>query len=278
MLTRFTGWMVMTGTRGKADFGRAAIAPNDEAVLICTAVWLERQGRYEAAMAVARRIIEAYPRNANGYVRLARSKTYCGEAEDAIPLLEKAIRLDPYEPHLFDRYWRLGFALLLNQRERDAVQWLQRSLGARLDGSAQTRSCLLAASYASLGEVDRARLILSEFVDDSMLMTLRCLGHENYRSATYAEQYARYQHGLRLAGFRDHGEDAVLVSSRAMICGLLLPATRRGRLPGRKRSEPTPSLRFSSAMDRSSSIRWDTSGAPRCRMRLACRIRVWAAD
>jgi adenylate cyclase len=184
-----------------------AIAPNDEAVLICTGIWLERQGRYEAAMAVARRIIEAYPRNANGYVRLARSKTYCGEAEDAIPLLEKAIRLDPYEPHLFDRYWRLGFALLLNQRERDAVQWLQRSLGARLDGSAQTRSCLLAASYASLGEVDRARLILSEFVDDSMLMTLRCLGHENYRSATYAEQYARYQHGLRLAGFRDHADE-----------------------------------------------------------------------
>ena len=114
-----------------------AIAPNDEAVLVCTAVWLERQGRYEAAMAVARRIIQAHPRNANGYVRLARSKIFCGEAEDAIPLLEKAIQLDPYEPHLFDRYWRLGFALLLAQRERDAVQWLQRSLGARLDGPAQ---------------------------------------------------------------------------------------------------------------------------------------------
>jgi tetratricopeptide (TPR) repeat protein len=184
-----------------------AIAPNDEAVLVCTAVWLERQGRYEAAMAVARRIIEAHPRNANGYVRLARSKIFCGEAEDAIPLLEKAIQLDPYEPHLFDRYWRLGFALLLAQRERDAVQWLQRSLGARLYGPAQTRSCLLAASYALLGEVDRARMILSEFVADSTLMTLRCLGHENYRSATYAEQYARYRHGLRLADFRDHADE-----------------------------------------------------------------------
>jgi adenylate cyclase len=185
-----------------------AIAPNDEAVSLWTAVWLERQGRYEAAMAVARRAIEAHPRGANGYVRLARCKMFCGEPVEAIPLLEKAIQLDPYEPHLYDRYWRLGFALLLAGREREAVQWLQRSLGARLDGPAPTRACLLVASYALIGEINRARLILVEFADHYPFVTLRCLGHENYRSAAYAKQYERYRHGLRLAGFRDHADES----------------------------------------------------------------------
>jgi adenylate cyclase len=184
-----------------------AMAPNDEPVLVLSAVWLERQGHYEASIALARRIIEAHPGNANGYVRLARGKMFCGEADEAIPLLKKAIQLDPYEPQLFDRYQRLGFALLLAGREGEAVTWLERALGARHHSLQQHRYRLLAASYALMGEVTRARLILDELASASTLVTLRCLGYENYRSTAYAAQYARFRHGLRLAGLRDHADE-----------------------------------------------------------------------
>jgi adenylate cyclase len=111
-----------------------AIAPNDQSVLVCAATWLERQGLYESAMPLAQRLMESHPRNPNGYVRAARCTIFSGKPEAAIPLLEKAIQLDPYGPQLYDRYWRLGFALLLAQREREATQWFQRSLGARPHG------------------------------------------------------------------------------------------------------------------------------------------------
>lgn len=65
----------------------------------------------------------------------------------------------------------------------------------------------MVASYALMGEVKRARELLSESGNASSLVTLRCLGYENYRSAAYAEQYARFRHGLRLAGLRDHADE-----------------------------------------------------------------------
>jgi hypothetical protein len=71
----------------------------------------------------------------------------------------------------------------------------------------QNRYRHLAASYALIGDIERARSIMTEFIGASHLMTLRCLGFENYRSAAYAAQYARYRDGLRLAGLRDHADE-----------------------------------------------------------------------
>jgi adenylate cyclase len=186
------------------------IAPADETVLARAAVWLEIDGRYIEAMALSRRIIEIYPNYTYGYTFLARSKIYCGDAEEAIPLLEKAIRLDPYNFSLFDRYWRLGFAHLLIRQEREALAWFNRALAAIPDAPARQRAAQLrhiAAAHALIGEIDEARRALAESDRVWPFSTLRSLGHENYQSSVYAEQFRHFQHGLRLAGLRDHADE-----------------------------------------------------------------------
>jgi adenylate cyclase len=187
-----------------------AIAPADETVLARSAAWLETRGRYEETMAISRRIIETYPNNTYGYALLARSKILCGEAEEAIPLLEKAIQFDPYNSHLFDRYWRLGFAHLLLRREREALAWFNRALAAMPDAPARRRAAefrRIAAAHALIGEVAEARRALAEHDRLWPFRTLRRLGHENYRSPVYAEQFGHFRHGLQLAGLRDHADE-----------------------------------------------------------------------
>ena len=92
-----------------------------------------------------------------------------------------------------------------NEKERLYVA--SAFVGSAASWTGTRRFRLLAASYALMGQVKRARNLLSEFGGASSLVTLRCLGYENYRSTAYAEQYERYRHGLRLADFRDHSDE-----------------------------------------------------------------------
>ena len=64
-------------------------------------------------MAVAEELIQRLPNNERGYFDLAQSKIIAGHAEEAIPLSEKAIRLNPRSAWLFNRYRDMGFASLM---------------------------------------------------------------------------------------------------------------------------------------------------------------------
>ena len=94
------------------------------------------------------------------------SKIFCGEPAEAIPLLEKAIKLDPYKTHIcsIDIGGSASRYCLLSARVRlcsgSSVRWAHVSTGRHKLGPR-----LLAASYALMGDIGRARLILSEFAD-----------------------------------------------------------------------------------------------------------------
>jgi tetratricopeptide (TPR) repeat protein len=100
-----------------------AIAPVAEPSLAAAASLYEVEGRYHEAMATARRLIEVNPNNNNGYIYLARNKIYTGPAEQSIPLLAKAMRLNPRDPSKFDRLWRMGYALLMIERYEESIDW-----------------------------------------------------------------------------------------------------------------------------------------------------------
>src|SRR5262249_11271758 len=104
-----------------------SIAPNSEVVLNYTVQWLRRMRRYEEAIVVAEELVRRFPNNPSGYFDLAQSKTIAGHAEEAFPLQEKAIRLDPRSPWLFNRYNNMGSASLLLGRDEDAIRFLERS-------------------------------------------------------------------------------------------------------------------------------------------------------
>jgi adenylate cyclase len=100
-----------------------AIAPDSEVVLNHTVQWLRGIGRYQEAIVVAEELVRRFPNNPAGFNALAQSKTIAGRAAEAIPLLERAIQLDPRSAWLFIRYKNLGSASLWLGRDEDAIRF-----------------------------------------------------------------------------------------------------------------------------------------------------------
>ncbi len=90
-----------------------AIIPSSKRVLIGRASLLWWQERYPEALAAAQRLMEVYPNDADANTMLAILTLATGGADEAIPLFEKAIRLDPRGSFLAWRYRRIGYALLV---------------------------------------------------------------------------------------------------------------------------------------------------------------------
>jgi tetratricopeptide (TPR) repeat protein/rhodanese-related sulfurtransferase len=185
-----------------------AIAPHSETVLNYTVQWLRKMGRYEEGVAVAEQLVRNYPNNPAGYFDLAQSKTIAGHAEEAIPLQEKAILLNPRSPWLFKRYRDMGFASLLLGRDRDAISFLERSLAINPDFyNHQWTYRFLAAAYAQTGQPSEARRALAEADRLFPYDTVRSHWPDDRSSPVFATQVRHLQEGLRLAGERDHADE-----------------------------------------------------------------------
>jgi len=109
---------------------------------------------------VQRRCAEAIPeyemllalnRNSVGALAaMGRCKIYVGPIEEAIPLLEQAIRISPRDPQIGNWYWRIGEAYLLQSHVDDAIIWLEKARSAN-DGLAYVHG-YLASAYGLEGE------------------------------------------------------------------------------------------------------------------------------
>jgi adenylate cyclase len=120
---------------------------------------------------------------ANALAGIGRCKTYIGRIEEAIPLLEQAIRLSPREPYIFNWYFRIGEAHLLQSHIDDAILWLEKAKRAS-PASAGFRA-YLAAAYALKGDSARAAAELAE---------ARKLGGEgSWRSIARLRANTRYE-------------------------------------------------------------------------------------
>ena len=187
-----------------------AIAPAAEITLGTGAYLREVEGHYQEAMAAAQRLIDVNPNNPAGYIFLARNKIYTGQAGQAIPLLTKAMQLSPRDPYLYDRYWRMGYALLMVGRYDELVVWQERSLAAFPDAPAgfrASRDCMMAVAYAFSGQIDNARRAIAEAKRIYPFWTIRYFSPEDLTSEVRVAQVKRYQEGLRMAGARDHADE-----------------------------------------------------------------------
>ena len=154
-------------------------------------------------------LIRRFPNNSIGYSALSTSKVFAGHAEEAIPLLEKSIQLNPRSSYLFYRYRQLGFASLLLGRDKDAITFLERSLAINPDddGGRQWTYRFLAAAYAQAGQLAAAKRAVAEADRLWPYDTVRSHWPDDLSSPVYAEQVRRLQAGLRLAGERDHADE-----------------------------------------------------------------------
>ena len=117
---------------------------------------LKRQ--YEKAIAEGERSISLDPNAANNYVLLAATLRFSGRAAEGIPLLKKAIRLEPYTPANF--YHQLGMAYNFAGQYDEAIEVYKKALKRTPDHFISLQGLTIAYSLA--GRMEEARATAAE--------------------------------------------------------------------------------------------------------------------
>jgi adenylate cyclase len=188
----------------------AALAPDHAAVLGTTGYLLLRQTRFAEAVAVYRRALDLNPNAHYAYNQIGLCLIPMGRAEEAVPMIETAIRREPRSGFAWDRYGGLGFALLMLGRDQEAILWTQRALAANSDLPPVVLANFnvrLAAAFARLGQHDAAQRALAEANRVWPYDTVRAHWPDGSTNPVYLAQIERWQVAMRLAGHRDHAEE-----------------------------------------------------------------------
>jgi tetratricopeptide (TPR) repeat protein len=144
-----------------------------------------------------------------GFLKLA-----VGQSDDAIPLLQRSIRVDPLSSYNRHSYQRIGIALLMLGRDEASIEWYQRALAAGGMAPPSWRAqCYLfmTSAFALIGRPDDAHRALAECNRLWPFATVRSLPPtmtpRGLPDPAYLTQMRHVQEGLQLAGLRDHADE-----------------------------------------------------------------------
>ncbi len=146
--------------------------------------------RFDEALREYEKAYDLNPNDANVVTELGWGLALMGRAEEGIPLMQQAMRLNPFHP---DWYWtNLGEGYFMAGRYEESV--------AALEQITQPWSRIyqvLAASYAQAGRSEDARAALAKHLKLEPQMTLE---HAVASMPFNAEGQERYREALRKAG------------------------------------------------------------------------------
>jgi TolB-like protein len=142
------------------ELAQKAVAVDDSlplahAILGHVHLWKNRQ--HEQAIAAAKRALALNPNDAESCARLGEILNLAGRPQDALGLIEKAMRLNPHYPVLY--LFFLGHTYYLMERYEEAITALQRAVTLY---PSLPRHCL-AASYSAVGREEEARAAVVGF-------------------------------------------------------------------------------------------------------------------
>jgi class 3 adenylate cyclase/TolB-like protein len=184
--------------------------PDDPTVLSDHVFLLFMQHRCQELIPTARRAISLYPATATLPTFLGLCLMFDGQAAEAIPAFEQALRTAPRHHLVYIRYRFIGYANLFLGRYDEAIPWFQKSIGANPNETASSRGDTLAALAAAqvlAGQDAEARTSAAEATRLWPTITARSYYSFKIGSPIHAEQVARMRGGLRLAGIRDHADE-----------------------------------------------------------------------
>jgi adenylate cyclase len=189
-----------------------SLEPGRLSVIYARGFLLQLQERGPEAIAAFQNLIDRYPNSSVGYHMLGTNLLFAGRAADTISNEQRAIRIDPRNPFIWQRYRRIGQASLLLGRYDEAVGWLQRSLAALPSGSGSAgsrafRYAEIAAAHAFAGRIKEARGAAAEASRLLPTITVREWSMGNGANPVFGLQIARVQEGMRIAGVRDHADE-----------------------------------------------------------------------
>ncbi len=116
--------------------------------------------KHDAAIAEAKKAVEMAPNYADGYMILGHVLWLSDMAEEAVPVLQKAIRLNPYPPSQY--FHNLAFAYHQLGKYEEAVAEAKKAIRVSPEDIVAHRA--LASSYSLLGREEEARAAAAEIV------------------------------------------------------------------------------------------------------------------
>ncbi len=153
-----------------------------------------RRRQHDDAVATFERSIELNPNRSRNFASLADTLTFANRAKEAVELMHKAIRLDPFYSPLYNLY--LGRAYYFSKRYDKAVAQL-RTCAAR---APKFRACYmyLAPTYAELGRQADAERTATTLLKISPNFSIATSVQKHLPFVPSAMQF--YIRGLRKAG------------------------------------------------------------------------------
>ncbi len=121
---------------------------------------LRAQRRYAEAIPEYETVLASDRNRVYAFFALGQCKLQTGFIDEAIPLVERAIRLSPRDTELGVWYQQIGDVHLLQSRSVEAIVWLEKARNHTPEHPKIRAD--LAAAYALSGETERAAAELAE--------------------------------------------------------------------------------------------------------------------
>jgi adenylate cyclase len=168
--------------------------PMAHRILGIVSLWRNKQ--HDHAIAEAERAITLDPNDADAYASLGWILSLSGRPEEAIGLVEKALRLNPHDRFFYSYY--LGLAYRLTGQNEEALVALKRSLTG--NPNFWPPHLFLALVYSELGREEEARTETAEVLRISPHVSLEVL-RQRYPVKDPAD-LERFLDSLRKAGLK----------------------------------------------------------------------------
>jgi adenylate cyclase len=206
-----------------------AAAPHSLSVLNDLVYWLRTVGRCPEVMELARRALQLDPVRARTQTGIANELGFCstwsGDARADIALQKETDRRNPRSQYRYIRYLHIGMAAVLLGDDAEAIDYLDRSLALNaraLDVQGSVYRAL-AVALARSGRMEDSKHALAQADERWKFDTVRRYSPDGSSSSVYMDQIRTFQAGLRLAGERDHADEAedFGIASRAALSATL---------------------------------------------------------
>ena len=142
---------------------------------------------YESAFALFDRALAASPNSSEAWRRSSPAYSYVGDAAEARRRAEQAIRLSPFDPHLFIQHTALALALYTGGEYEEAANCGRRAILQNPRYTAMLR--IFIASLSATGRIDEAKAVAQTLLQQE----------PTFRVGSFCRTYAYKDPGRREA-------------------------------------------------------------------------------
>ena len=162
---------------------------------------LRLQQRTQAAYETFQRVVSINPNFAPGHAQLGLTAIELGRPDEAIPSVERAIRLSPRDPNLEHWFGFIGMAEFHRGNLAEAISRMARAINGETSTPTALQHAYYVSALALAGRAREAEAALAEFLRQrpgASIANLRKAARS--KDPNFAAQQDRLYEGLRMAG------------------------------------------------------------------------------